>query len=126
MDTKIKKMDEWEEIGIKDFNDVLYAEELKYNKINEIYELPNHEICTKKKNSKSRFKLEIDQIVIKSDKIKVKEVDMEKIGYEDFILYKPILEQKERLIYVYKENNDTMYIPIKNRNYFIEEEIKKQ
>ncbi|EJM4830331.1 hypothetical protein NON40_001843 [Campylobacter coli] len=64
--------------------------------------------------------------MIESDKIKIKEVDMEKIGYEVFILYKPILEQKERLIYVYKENNDTMYIPIKNRNYFIEEEIKKQ
>ncbi|AKJ53369.1 hypothetical protein CD56_03090 [Campylobacter lari] len=126
MDTKIKKTDEWEEIGIKDFNDVLYAEELKYDKINEIYKLPNHEICTKKKNSKSRFKLEIDQIVIESDKIKIKEVNMKKIKYKAFILYKSILEQKERLIYVYKKNNDTMYIPIKNRNYFIKEEIKKQ
>ncbi len=64
--------------------------------------------------------------MIKSDKIKIKEVDMEKIGYEDFILYKSILEEKERLIYVYKDSNDTMYIPIKNRNYFIKEEIKKQ
>ncbi|MGH2267510.1 hypothetical protein [Campylobacter taeniopygiae] len=126
MDTKRKKTNQWEEIGIKDFNDVLYAEELKYNKINEIYELPNHEICTKNKNSKSRFKLEIDQIVIESDKIKIKEIDMKKIGYEDFILYKPILEQKEKLIYVYKDSNDTMYIPIENRNYFIKEEIKKQ
>ncbi|EAI3897242.1 hypothetical protein BXA15_06630 [Campylobacter lari] len=120
----MKKDNELEKIGLKDFNSILYARELKYNKINKIYRTENCEIFTKNKDVKSCFKLEVDQIVLESGGIKIKEVDMKKINYEDFAYLQTILEKKERIVYVYKENNNIIYSPRENENYFIKKEIQ--
>ncbi|WP_348518092.1 hypothetical protein [Campylobacter sp. CCS1377] len=119
----MKKDNELEKLDLKDFNGILYAKELKYNKINETYQITNCEIFTKNKNVKSCFKLEADQIMLESEGIKIKEVDMKKIEYEFFAHLQTILERKERIIYVFKENNNIIYSPIENDNYFIKEKI---
>lgn len=119
----MKKSNKPEKLTLKDFNSILYAKELKYNKINETYQIENCEIFTKNRNDKSCFKLEVDQIMLESERIKIKEVDMKKIKYEDFAYSQTILEKKERIIYVFKENNNIIYSQMENNNYFIREEI---
>lgn len=119
----MKKGNELEKLGLKDFNSVLYAKELKYNKINETYRTENCEIFTKNKNVESCFKLEVDQIMLESERIKIKEVDMKKMEYEIFAPLQAVLEEKERIVYVFKENNNIIYSPIENDNYFIKEKI---
>ncbi|MGI7548236.1 hypothetical protein ACNF70_06495 [Campylobacter coli] len=48
---------------------------------------------------------------------------MKKMKYENFAYLQTILEKKERIIYVFKENNNIIYSLIENNNYFIKEEI---
>ncbi|EAI0314469.1 TPA: hypothetical protein SC798_000269 [Campylobacter jejuni] len=119
----MKKNNKLEKLALKDFNSILYAKELKYDKINETYQITNCEIFTKNRNVKSCFKLEADQIMLESERIKIKEVDMKKMKYENFAYLQTILEKKERIIYVFKENNNIIYSLIENNNYFIKEEI---
>ncbi|HBD8843416.1 TPA: hypothetical protein KLA43_001910 [Campylobacter jejuni] len=119
----MKKNNKLEKLALKDFNSILYAKELKYDKINETYQITNCEIFTKNRNVKSCFKLEADQIMLESERIKIKEVDMKKMKYENFAYLQTILEKKERIIYVFKENINIIYSLIENNNYFIKEEI---
>ncbi|EPU8950443.1 hypothetical protein ACV0NZ_001729 [Campylobacter jejuni] len=119
----MKKTNKLETIGIKDFKSILYAKELEYDKINRTYQIKNCEEFTKNKKLESYFKLEVDQIMFESEGIKIKEVDMKKIQRDCFISLKSILEKQERLIYVYKENDDIIYSPMENHNYFKKEKI---
>ncbi|ECQ5795729.1 DNA/RNA non-specific endonuclease [Campylobacter coli] len=64
----MKKNNKLEKLALKDFNSILYAKELKYDKINETYQITNCEIFTKNRNVKSCFKLEAENL--KGEQIK--------------------------------------------------------